>query len=297
MLSSYIQRIIIVNCFNFIEVDEMQNTKVIVFDLDGTLYEDTHHFDYYAKKLCEKLDVAKRPLFKQDYEAVLKGSHPLKMGTVFDVEKDLILNQKNGRVTQARTWEGQSLLTDEIQTIYNSELQFNFHSMLNIGDLWWVPAAIARHYGIDNQSAEASFIETREYMMSSKFQMKEVHGLKDTLLQLSKNKRLILLTNSPERDSEVILSKLGFQEFFHKKIFDGRKPIQTKEHLMRIREQFQVEYHQILSIGDNAINEITPAKVLGCQTILIDPHKISKPSDADNILSNLEELVHILIKL
>ncbi len=27
--------------------------KVIIFDLDGTLYEDTHHFDYYAKRIEE----------------------------------------------------------------------------------------------------------------------------------------------------------------------------------------------------------------------------------------------------
>ncbi|MDF0727383.1 hypothetical protein PY093_11865 [Cytobacillus sp. S13-E01] len=43
-------------------------TRVIVFDLDGTLYEDTHHFDYYALRLQEMLPEENRVLFWNDYE-------------------------------------------------------------------------------------------------------------------------------------------------------------------------------------------------------------------------------------
>jgi hypothetical protein len=46
----------------------------------------------YVKKLSEP----KRKLFTHDYQAVLEGKHPLKMGTIFDVEKDLILTQDHG---------------------------------------------------------------------------------------------------------------------------------------------------------------------------------------------------------
>ncbi|MEK5176540.1 HAD family hydrolase [Heyndrickxia sp. FSL W8-0496] len=271
-----------------------EHNRLIIFDLDGTLYEDTHHFDYYAKKLCEKLSEPKRKLFTHDYQAVLEGKHPLKMGTIFDVEKDLILTQDHGRVTYACTWEGQPLEQETVEKFYPSTLNFDFHSILNIGDLWWIPAAIARHYGITNQDAECSFIETREYMMSPRFQMREVPDFKQVLKQLAIHSKLILLTNSPKRDSEVLLSKLGFQHLFDKKIFDGKKPMKTKEHIKMIKESYLVEYNQILSIGDNVINEISPAKELGCQTILIDSHGISAPSQADRIVQNLTELVDIL---
>lgn len=289
-------RILIVNWLFYEGMNHMKDIEVYVFDLDGTLYEDTHHFDYYAKRLCEKLDFSNRKLFEKDYKAVLNGMHSLKIGSVFDVKRDLILRQKNGQVTQAFTWEGESCLQEDIGHIYKEALQFDFHSMLNIGDLWWVPAAIARHYGIDNQAAESSFLETREYMMSPEFVMKEVRGFKKMLQQLAKDKKLILLTNSPEKDSNVILTKLGFEEYFDTKIFDGRKPIQTKEHLKRIKEKYQIDFHQMVSVGDNAINEITPAKQLGCKTVLIDPYSISNPSDADVIISNLDELVQVLKK-
>ncbi|MED3653919.1 HAD family hydrolase [Heyndrickxia sporothermodurans] len=272
----------------------MEKIKVIVFDLDGTLYEDTHHFDYYANKLCEKLDIEKQELFRKDYEAILAGEHSLKMGAVFDVEHDLILTHVNGHVIQAHTWDGEPLSEHEVGELYPKELQFNFHSMLNIGDLWWVPAAIARHYGIDNESAGKAFLETRQYMMTPEFQMKVVPGFKEVLQQLSGSKKLVLLTNSPKQDSEVLLHKLGFNNLFDTLIFDGKKPIQTKDHLTKIKEKYQVEYHQILCIGDNAINEIFPAKRLGCQTILIDPHAISKSENADYIVSHLSMLVNIL---
>lgn len=273
----------------------MEKVKVIVFDLDGTLYEDTHHFDYYANKLCEKLGIEKQELFKKDYEAILTGEHALKMGTVFDADHDLILTHENGQVLQAHTWDGEPLSKHEVGKLYPKELQFNFHSMLSIGDLWWVPAAIARHYGIDNESAGLSFLETRQYMMTPEFQMKVVPGFKEILQRLSNSKKLVLLTNSPKRDSEVLLKKLGFDNLFDMLIFNGKKPLQTRDHLTGIKENYQVEYREILCVGDNMMNEIFPAKQLGCQTILIDPHNISREVGADHIVPRLSMLVDTLI--
>ncbi|MED4973987.1 MULTISPECIES: haloacid dehalogenase [Geobacillus thermoleovorans group] len=45
--------------------------KAIVFDLDGTLYEETEHFDYYAEQVAKRLREADRPRFWDDYRAVL----------------------------------------------------------------------------------------------------------------------------------------------------------------------------------------------------------------------------------
>lgn len=274
----------------------MKNIKVIVFDLDGTLYEDTHHFDYYADRLCEKLDFASKESFYRDYHSVLNGSHTLKIGTVYDVNNNLVLYQEHGEVEEAYTWNGVQLSTAQLKTLYQDRIHFEFHSMINIGDLWWVPAAIARHYGIDIKAAETSFLETREYMMTSEFKMKEIPGFKEVLKKLATVKKFVLLTNSPLKDSEVIVTKLGFLDFFDNKIFDGKKPLQTKDHLTKIKQYYQVEFDQILCIGDNAINEIFPAQELGCATVLIDPHGISEPTHADIIVENITGLVTILNK-
>ncbi len=85
------------------------NIKVIVFDLDGTLYEDTHHFDYYAKRIEEKLPKEKRQAFRNDYRAVLSGQHPLKIGRIYDTENDFILTLKDNFVENAYRWDGTKL--------------------------------------------------------------------------------------------------------------------------------------------------------------------------------------------
>ena len=135
----------------------LDKIKVVVFDLDGTLYEDTHHFDYYAERLKEKLPTEKHDSFTKDYQAVLNEEHTLKMGRVYDVEHDLVLVQINGEVTEAYMWDGTSLPKDKIQQLFKNKLTFDYTSTLNIGDLWWVPNAIARHYGLKGEQAQQAF--------------------------------------------------------------------------------------------------------------------------------------------
>ncbi|MGJ7911371.1 HAD family hydrolase [Neobacillus sp. LXY-1] len=275
----------------------LKEIEVIVFDLDGTLYGDTHHFDYYADRLCEKLAPSNRNSFYRDYQIVKDNKHPLKVGTVYDAEQDIILIQKDGKVLQALTWAGKELSEEKIRELYHNELEFNLHSLLNVGDYWWIPVSIARHYGLTSEQAHQSFLETREFMMSAKFQMLEIKGYKEELQRLSKTKKLVLYTNSPQKDSVVIVEKLGFKNFFDYMIFEGQKPVMTEEYFIKIRDHYHVKFSNILSIGDNAINEIIPAKKLGCKTILIDAHEIGDKTHTDYIVKNIEGLVDLLKKV
>ncbi|RLQ93683.1 HAD family hydrolase [Falsibacillus albus] len=272
----------------------LKDVEVIVFDLDGTLYEDIHHFDHYADLLGEKLDLISRKSFEKDYQSFKEGRLPLKIGTVYDVENDLVLIQKNGHVLEAFEWSGAKVSKEKVSELYPQEIVFDFHSMLNVGDLWWVPVSIARHYGLSSELAHQAFLQTREYMMTPEFQMQEIQGFKEVLQSLSRTKKLVLFTNSPQKDSEVIVTKLGFMDYFDYKIFDGRKPVKTERALRKISEHYDVPFSKILSIGDNAINEIYPARKMGCQTILIDGHEYGDPSQADYVVKNIAGVVELL---
>jgi FMN phosphatase YigB (HAD superfamily) len=264
------------------------NIKVIVFDLDGTLYEDTHHFAYYAKRIEERLSDDKREKFRSDYEAVLSGRHPLKIGSVYDVQRDLILMLRDGVVKEAYRWDGTKLTADEVQAIYPNKITVNLDNMFSIGDLWWVPSSIGRHYGLKNEDTYKAFLETREYMMSSNFKMKPINGLAETLKNIKSYINLVLMTNSPRPDSEAILVKLELSDVFHKKIFEAGKPTKTKERFEEIRRIFNVHFEEILSIGDNLFNDIVPARNLGCKTMYIDSHQISDSRSADIVVEKLE---------
>lgn len=265
--------------------------KVVVFDLDGTLYEDTHHFDYYAGRLQSKLPAEIQSLFWEDYQSAQKDRHAIKIGRLYDVNRKLILVQDQNSIIEAYTWEGEALKNEDILNSYHN-INIDQIDIISIGDMWWLPAAIARHYRLSVEKVYEAFLETRGFMMSSRFVMSPVSAFKEVLLELKRqNLRFVLLTNSPEKDSEIILHKLGLEDIFDDKVFEGQKPTYTAQRFKEIKERFLVPYNEMLSIGDNWINDILPAKELGCKTILIDPHMISKKSYADHIVRNISELI------
>ncbi|WP_078379919.1 HAD family hydrolase [Sutcliffiella halmapala] len=275
----------------------MENITTIVFDLDGTLYEDTHHFRYYADLLRNKLSMDVQELFEQDYLAVEDGSHTLKIGRVYDAQKDLILSHHHGEVTQGWKWDGEIVPSHEIKELYPKPLQFDLVETLSIGDLWWIPVAIAKHYGLSSKEAYEAFLQTREHMMTDDFELQPLKEFADVLERLHSKYTLVLMTNSPQVDSETIIKKLGFTSYFHDKIFEANKPIHTGEKLTFISEKWTVPFSQMLSIGDNYINEILPASLLGCSTICIDPYDIHENSVANYTVRNLNELSIKLEKL
>ncbi|WP_404442934.1 HAD family hydrolase [Sutcliffiella horikoshii] len=274
----------------------MDNISTIVFDLDGTLYEDTHHFQYYADLLKNKLPAEKQTKFEEDYKAIEAGTHTLKMGRVYDAKRNLILAHIDGKVTKGWTWDGVEVSQVKLTSYYPDTLQFDLFDMLSIGDLWWVPVSIAKHYGLSSEEAYAAFLQTRKHMMTEDFLLEPLAEFANVLEKLHQKYTLILMTNSPQTDSDVILKKLGFTSYFHDKIYEANKPVHTADRLSYISQQHHVPYSQMLSVGDNYINEILPAALLGCKTICIDPFDLFKESEATYTVSGLTELSMLLDK-
>lgn len=272
-------------------------SKVIVFDLDGTLYEDTHHFDYHAERLKIRLPQDKQPLFELDYQAVKNKSHPLRIGRIFDCNKDLILVQLDDRIQEAYKWSGEKLPRETVQELYPDPIELNLVTMLSIGDPWWIPISIAAHYGLSSRECYDGFLETRAYMMTPEFKMEIIEDFKETLEAVRQKRKLVLLTNSPEPDSEAILHKIGLHHVFDLKIFNGSKPIQTLKHFEHIKEFFGVSYEEIISIGDNWMNEIRPVRSLGCSTIFIDTHRLGDDTIADMVVHSIKEVIPFLKKI
>lgn len=271
----------------------MKQAKVIVFDLDGTLYADTHHFDYYAKLIRELLPEEVKDSYSEQYEAALNGKHAVRIGRVYDAKKDLLLMQEDGEVLEAYDWEGTKLADDSVAELYPEPIQIDLTDMVSIGDQWWIPPVLARHYGIGPEQTYEAFQQTREWMMGPEFVMEPIAGLADQLRRLSESKRLVLLTNSPQADSEAILVKLGLADVFDHKIFMGQKPMESQNHFKAVAKRYDCAFHEIISIGDNWVNDIHPPRRLGCRTIFIDWHQTGRPDSADIVVRSMQEAVEI----
>lgn len=274
---------------------DLTQISLIIYDLDGTLYEDTHHFSYYANELKKRLPADVQESFQADYEAALRDEHPLRIGRTYDLHRDLILVQIKGHVQEVYRFDGTALPAEEVRELYKDGVTVNLEDMFSVGDMWWVPGCLARHYGLTDAQTTEAFLATREYMMGPEFEMNKIPGLKDAIAKSRANGvKQVLVTNSPQVDSEKILEKIDLIDSFDEKVFMARKPSGTKGVFERISQQFDLPYSQFLSVGDNWVNEILPAGELGCQTIYIDPHGIGQGLEADRRVAVMAEVLETI---
>lgn len=272
--------------------------RVVVYDLDGTVYDDTRHFELYARETQSHLPEEVQEAFWADYEAVVGGKHPaLRIGTFYDVQRDLILEMKGGRVARALHWDGSEIPPLVREHLYAGPVEPDHATLLNVGDLWWVPAAIARHYGGESEKQQQAFLKIRDIMSEPSFEVQAIPGLADLIRGLRGQVIQVLVTNSPQPDSEAVLQKVGLFGLFDRLYFRSNKPAGLKPILDEIATEYQVEMGQILSIGDNLVNEIAPSRALGCQTVFIDPHATAEPDDADLIVPAMSALFSELRQL
>ncbi|MDQ0298138.1 putative hydrolase of the HAD superfamily [Salibacterium salarium] len=239
-----------------------------IFDLDGTLYEDTHHFDYYAKQLEEKLPEHKRSSFRKDYNKMMRGEHPVVIGRIYDTTRDRILEVHPETYQVMKTWNWEGDVVSEGED-YKVPVKFDFDTMIAIGDGWWPPVAAAKHYGVG--STFDAYKATKLYMQTEAFQFAKHPERRESLLRLQQYMTLVLLTNSQADDVEQLLTTLDLQGVFHDVIPNAKKPAQTGNQFTTVMKKYNLSPDQVVSIGDNYLNDIIPAENLGMYSVLIDP--------------------------
>lgn len=260
---------------------------MIVYDLDGTLYRDTHHFVYYRDRLSA---AAPRPAaFERDYEHILEERHPLRVGTFYDVRQRRVCTPEG-----VMTWEGVPVepgsrryddLTEALEKGQGLE------DWLYVGDLWWIMLALASYHDVPGEAIRRSFLATREYMMDERVAVPAVPGLREFVASRKQDGVIqVLATNSPEPDSRAIIRKLELQDLFDEWSFLTGKPEGLYARLREWGEKFGVSFDEMLVVGDNYRNDVIPGRRMGCRTVFIDPHRVPHRVRATHRVRRLEEI-------
>ncbi|MCT1904269.1 HAD family hydrolase [Oceanobacillus sojae] len=267
----------------------LKDYKLVIFDLDGTLYEGTEHFDYYAKLLQEKVAPAYQADYLREYEAMKAGKHLVSIGKVYDAARDLVLtiDSLTFEVSAAYRWNGEKLSETETQEYYPGPQQFDFNHLVAIGDGWWLPFASAKHYGVEENYS--SYLATKEFMVSDDFTIEKLEGLRTYLLQLKEKTQIVLLTNSDREDVTRLLNELDLTNIFDHMITSAKKPAYTKKWMEHLIEQYEIESAEAVSVGDNFINEIAPALSLGMDAVYIQPHGHNEERDGLKVIDSLTD--------
>ncbi len=266
-----------------------------MYDLDGTLYESTDQFDYYAEQLVRALPADRQSDFRADYTAGKNAAHTLCVGHLYDAAHDLVLTMTDGHVQMARRWDGKALAAAERAALYPGAVAVDHHTLMNVGDLWWVPTAVAAHYGLSPAERWQAFLNTRDYMAGPDFSLTPVPGLAQTLTDLRRRGVVqVLTTNSPQPDSEILLHKAGLDGLLDRAYFLSNKPAGFPAVVREVCQEFGVAPPAMLSVGDNYVNELAPARELGMRTAFIDPHDTGPALPCDLRVGRVAELLPYL---
>jgi len=259
-------------------VERLLDARLIIFDLDGTLYQETHHFEAYGKHIASHLPPAVRGVYLKDVQLSLSGQHALRYGDAYETTRRLIV-----RNSQLLDWSGQPFTGVPSQ------------SLEYVDDPWGIYSNVARYYGISDDALQLAFLETRAHMQSPAFVMTEMRGLRFAIDKLrTYGLHFALATNSPEPDSRTILTKLGLAGAFQQEVFNANKQVRAKDHFTRLSEQFGIPFAAMVSIGDHYRNEIQPAIELGMMTVCIDRYEQPSRPDVDVVVRHPNELTRVL---
>jgi len=139
---------------------------------------------------------------------------------------------------------------------------------------------------VDDAMIEATFTETRKYMMQDDCILEVPMNLKQMLTEWRQHAYLVLASNSPEAACIPLVKKLGLYDSFDVVRHSARKP----EGLMPLVAQLDVPLgeYAYASVGDNYINDIEPVLKANWMTVHISPRG-QFPGPATVQVRNMED--------
>jgi FMN phosphatase YigB (HAD superfamily) len=278
--------------------------RTVLFDLDGTLYEDPMVYDHYAEELGSFLPAGARVQYLDHWQRARRGQDAARVGMGYDAERDALFRYRGGHIMSIVDWKGvetpvvSSQEEDPGRPVGPPiEVPIFGPNRRNIGDLWAMADVLAMHYGVPRQSRSAAFRSTREFMATDAFHLHLHTGMRECLTGLrTEGVILIAMSNSPIDSVHDVFDDLGIREYFSMIVGDSGKPAGLYAWLSDMSEP-----GDLLSIGDNYVNDIEPALRSGARALYIDRHATALGSEyehcyhvpsIDGAITWLGDLIH-----
>lgn len=258
----------------------MQNKiKTVVFDLDGTIYQNnSFHRDYVhflldgTDKIAWEKDIS--ACIDRIYKGELITMNAYYDGSPIDAQNPVDFFEKLG----ARRMDGMSF-----------EEALGDESIIYTGDAWALVSLIGSALGLlEGERSNEVYKRTRNKM--SRDGMNGSRRLHDAIIELGRHYNTVLLTNSYESTAQDFLHQLQFDDVFNDAVYSANKPWGMAENLARHRPELYTEPQSFLTVGDHAFNDLMPLQKLGCKALWINPFEgINEPA-YDITVHTLDEL-------
>ncbi|MDR1099806.1 MAG: HAD family hydrolase [Treponema sp.] len=267
----------------------LDNIKTILFDLDGTVYQNNDFHRLYLSLLVKDSPYA-------SWEGRL-------IALADDILADDILSGKGipmNRFYRAGTGAINSPedLAKALAAGAADDLTFPeaykgpIPKTHFFGDAWALLSLMADTLGMDKEAQDRTFREVRARMLDGGIAPNT--GLIETLTALKNRYVTILLSNSPQDTADAFIRKLGLQDAFTHIGYGSGKPYGLSDCLGRFAPDALENPRTLLSIGDHVFNEIENVRLLGGKTLWICPYRQINYGGCDLRLYTCDELTDFL---
>lgn len=271
----------------------LADMKVIIFDMDGTLYQEDTYMDRYIRYLLEQTEWEKETeAAVADARKILSGKHPIKLGHFYHKSDGAALVHLAGRFAEGFTSDGAALDGLTFAERYES-LSLDDPLLLYMGDPWGIVAAISHKYKIPEEKLKVAFERVREEMLLEPYRFGLHHEMLQSIGALDAVEKKILMTNTYEKSGIDFLRYMRIVHLFDEIHCGADKPFGIQKRIERLLEQGYLP-HEILSIGDNPWNDLYPVKKIGGRTCFISPYPSGDAEQWDVRLQSLDELKRLL---
>lgn len=264
--------------------------KVVIFDMDGTLYQEDTFMERYIRYLLEGTEhEADTEAAISMGKAIRSGEHFFGLGHFYHLKDDLLVVRLEDGLARGYAWDGSSVPMRKKVYKFDSILD---GELLHIGDPWCIAAMFSHKYKLPAMKLNEAFNRVRREMLAAPHRF-EVHGgLMQAIGELGVEKR-VLMTNTHQASGAEFLEFMRIGHVFDEICCGAGKPAGLDAYLASLlRQGYQAD--EILSVGDNPWNDLHPAKRIGGRTCFISPYPSRDAEAWDLRLTTLDELEWLL---
>ncbi|BFH60669.1 HAD family hydrolase [Paenibacillus azoreducens] len=268
----------------------LEDIKVVIFDMDGTLYQEDTYMERYIRYLLEgTAHEADTETAVGMGKALRSGEQVFGFGHFYHLQDDLLVIRLEDGLARGYAWDGSSVPVRK--KVYKFE-SIPAADLLHIGDPWGIVTMFSRKYKLPETKLAEAFDRVRKEMLAAPYRF-EIHGgLMQAIEQLGVEKK-VLMTNTHSESGAEFLNFMQIRHVFDEIYCGAGKPAGLESYLASLLRQGYKEY-EILSVGDNPWNDLHPVKRIGGRTCFISPYPSHDPETWDLRLATLDELERLM---
>lgn len=239
--------------------------RMVIFDLDGTLYDDLLYSTAYARVLAAHLPSPLRGTFLHETLPFADPNRRFRMGRIYDRVEGVLLGHPQLEPGVASAWD------DGSPRPWKRVAEAGGHvgamgRYLALGDAWMLVTAAALRYGVSTDECLEAMAEVRSWVSVPPPESYRTEGFfraKDGPLR-------ILVTNASAGHAQAMVEALGLEGAFNHCFTEACKPEGWRRIIPWLEQATGIPRDAMLAVGDNLLNDVLPARHLGVHAVLLD---------------------------